>query len=97
MATPDEAPCARSPILIRTRPLTTQEAVRILKDKEQYKCIEVPPNKPKGGELFLYDLKHEEQKSELGLCTCNMCISWSLRDAILDQVARMAPHHPLIL
>ena len=50
-----------SHIMLKHSSFTTKEAIQILQAVDKYKTIELPPCKPKGGEVYLFDLPKERK------------------------------------
>ena len=50
-----------SHIMFKQCSSTTKEALQILEAVDKYKTIETPPCKPKGGEVYLFDLPAEKE------------------------------------
>lgn len=48
-------------LMSKRRTFTTKEAIRILEAGDKYKTIEFPPCKPKGGEVYLFQLPTEKK------------------------------------
>ena len=50
-----------SHILLKLSSFTNKEAIQILKAVDKYKTIEILVCKPKGGEVYLFDLPTEKK------------------------------------
>ena len=50
-------------ILLKLSSFTTKEAIQILEAVHKYKTIEIPVCKPKGGEVYLFDLPTEKKRT----------------------------------
>ena len=48
-------------ILLKHCSFTTKEAIQILETVDKYETIEIPPCKPKGGEVYLFELPTEKK------------------------------------
>lgn len=55
-----------SAITVVKAALSTTEATRILEEFNNYSCISIPPVRPKGGQVFLYQADSVDKQ---GLCS----------------------------
>ena len=49
----------------RNQVIGWEEAYDILQRHHEYKCFDVPPVKPKGGEIFLFEATESSKRSKL--------------------------------
>lgn len=47
--------------LLKQSTFTTKEAIQILEAVDKYNTIDIPPCKPKGGEVYLFELPSEKK------------------------------------